>query len=217
MNYPTWTILIPTIARRAELLQRLLDGLLPQLDAHDGRVRVLAYLNHGVPSLGGIRDALVDAAETEYVSFIDDDDTVPGYFVDEAVRALATRPDKIGFFVDCYENGVFKQTGQHTINGPRAWRRWRGILHRDVSHLDPTRTEIARQGRFTQAKSGRAEDIVWVRQVRDLIKTEVFIHKNMYNYMYDLSETSWQRPVVSAPQPRLAIEHPFLSWHPDSD
>jgi hypothetical protein len=66
---PTWSILVPTIPRRAHLFERLLGVLLPQLDEYGGRVRVIAWRNSGDPRLAEVRDTLVDDAGAEYVSF----------------------------------------------------------------------------------------------------------------------------------------------------
>lgn len=218
MTEPTWTILVPTVAARAALFERLLADLLPQTEPFGGRVRVLAYLNHGEPALGVVRDRLVTAAGTEYVSFADDDDTVPSYFVEEVMRALdSARPDHVGFWLDLYRDGVFQERARHSIAGPRRWGRVRGVLHRDFTHIDPVRTEIARKGSFVPMRPGRPEDRMWVRQVRPFISSEVFIDRTMYHYLYRpaLSVALTREPLPAGPRPD--IEHPYFAWHPESD
>ncbi len=219
MTGPTWTILIPTIPQREHLLLRLLDVLLSQLDEHDGRVRVLAWRNHGEPRLAEIRDTMVDDAGSDYVSFIDDDDIVPEYYVAEFVQALASRPDHVGFRMHYSSSPVDFEIVEHSLRWPKWGRSSEGMLYRDFTHIDPIRTDIARQGRFALARPRRAEDRVWVRQIRPRLSSEVFVDKIMYYYEYRAELSSWQDPPdpggYYAPRPQ--VEHPHFRWHPRSD
>lgn len=211
---PTWTILIPTIGQRAETFARLLDRLLPQLDEHEGRVRVRAYWNNGEPSLGEIRDSLLGSVDTDYVSFIDDDDLVPEYFVSECVQAIDQRPDKVGFKVAYYVNGNLEEVADQSLRHERWYRDAAGLLCRDITHVGPIRTEIARRGSFARARRGRAEDKVWVKQVRPYTKTEVYVDKVMYDYLYSPENSSWQPGSVIIPTgDRPAIDHSCFAWH----
>lgn len=212
---PTWAILIPTIGQRDALFKRLLERLLPQLDEYAGAVRVLAYWNNGGPTLGEIRDSLIEAAAgADYVSFIDDDDMVPEYFVAEAMRALETRPDTIGFKVAYYVDGAFGEICDQSLRHQSWHRNAEGVLCRDITHVAPIRQTIAAAGRFARARRHRAEDRVWVKQVRPFTSTEVYVDKIMYEYLYSHEGSSWQRknavkPVGSRP----AIDHPHFAWH----
>lgn len=214
---PLWTILVPTLGQREALFRRLLGVLLPQLDEHAGRVRVLGWWNNGSPSIGEIRDGLVAAAEGEYVSFIDDDDLVPEYYVAEIVNALASRPDHVGFKIEYSENGDVCEIVEHSLRW-RSWGRTDGVLHRDFTHIDPVRTAFARAGSFARARAGRAEDRVWVKQVRMHLVTESYIDKIMYHYLFRDDTTAWARPAeIARMSGRPTIDHPLFSWHPASD
>lgn len=213
---PTWTILVPTLGQREQLFLRLLGVLLPQLDDHDGRVRVLAYRNNGQPSIGEIRDALLATADSDYVSFIDDDDLVPEYYVAEVVRALAGRPDHVGFKIEYTTNGEQGETVDHSLKWGKWGRTFDGQLYRDFTHIDPMRTDIARRGSFI-VRPGRAEDRVWVKRVRQHVTTEAYIDKIMYYYLWRADTTAWQEPhrirrVDGAPH----VDHPYFAWHPAS-
>jgi len=215
---PTWTILVPTLGQRGPLFRRLLDVVLPQLDEHAGRVRVLAWWNNGSPSLGEVRDGLLAEAESEYVSFIDDDDLVPEYYVAEVVNALASRPDHVGFKIEYSTNGEQVEVVDHSLR----WRKWGrsadGMLYRDFTHLDPVRADFARFGSFARARAGRAEDRVWVKQVRMHLVTETYIDKVMYRYLFRDDTTAWARPAeIARKSGRPTIDHPLFSWHPMSD
>ena len=222
MTSPTWTILIPTIGQREPLFLRLLDRLLPQLDEHEGRVRVVAWLNAGDPRLAEIRDRMIAEAGTEYVSFVDDDDLVPEYYVAEIVRALAERPDHVGFNLEFSTLDDAGNAGHEIVEHSLRWPKWgrssEGLLYRDFTHVDPVRTEYARQGLFAHARPRRAEDRVWVKQVRPYLSSEVFIDKIMYHYLWSAERSSWQQPSAITPSgPRPAVEHPYFAWHRESD
>lgn len=214
---PTWTILVPTLGQREELFLRLMGVLLPQLDEHEGRVRVLAWRNNGTPPVSEIRDALLAAAGSDYVTFIDDDDLVPEYYVAEIVRAIAERPDHVGFKIEYSTDDEHREIVDHSLR----WRKWGrshdGQLYRDVTHIDPIRTDLAVRGRF-RVRAGRAEDRVWVKQVRKFLRTEVYIDRIMYHYLYREGITAWRNPeAIEHVAGRPVVEHPHFAWHPRSD
>jgi hypothetical protein len=214
-----WTILVPTIPQREHLLMRLFDVLIPQLDEHRGAVRVLAWRNAGVPTLGEIRDGLVAEAGSEYVSFVDDDDLVPDYYVAEIVKALATRPDHVGFQLDYSTNGVGHEIVDHSMRHGRWQRNGDGQLVRDLTHIDPIRRDLAMRGTFVTHRLKRAEDRHWVKQVRNHLATEVYIDKVMYYYLWREDTSAWQHPelVATSCAPLPHVGSPFFSWHPRSD
>lgn len=217
MSAPTWTILVPTLGQREHLLTRLLDVLLPQLDEHEGRVRVLAWRNNGLPSISEIRDTLLASAGTDYVSFVDDDDLVPEYYVAEIVNALVTRPDHVGFKLEYTTDDEHREIVEHSLRWGKWGRTSEGQLFRDVTHIDPIRTDLALRSRFS-VRPGRAEDRVWVKRVRPFLTTEVYIDKIMYHYIYREDITAWRNPHTIARVPgRPEIAHPFFAWHPMSD
>lgn len=214
-----WTILIPTIGQREHLLLRLLDVLMPQVDAAGGAVRVLAWRNNGSPLLGEIRDALVRDSGTEYVSFIDDDDLVPAYYVPAILDALSFRPDHVGFQLEYTTNGVGHEIVDHSLEHG-TWKRERHTnrLVRDFTHIDPVRRELAMQGTFVPRRPGRAEDRHWVKQIRPWVITEAYIPRIMYHYLYDETVSAWQDPGAIVPKPgRPEIPSPYFAWHPRSD
>jgi hypothetical protein len=214
---PTWTILVPTLGQREQLFMRLLGVLLPQLDEHEGRVRVLAWRNNGSPSISEIRDSLLASAGTDYVSFVDDDDLIPEYYVAEIVRAIAERPDHVGFKLEYTTDDEHREIVDHSLRWGSWGRTADGQLYRDVTHIDPIRTDLALRSRFS-VRPGRAEDRVWVKRVRAHLSTEVYIDKIMYHYLWRSDVTAWQEPqkirqVIGRP----VIDHPFFAWHPASD
>lgn len=237
MSAPIWTILIPTIPKRAPMFVKLMERLLPQTDAHGDSVRVVAWLNDGAPRLAEIRDRMIhDASEagTEYVSFVDDDDMVTEDYVDSIMGAMLAHPgqrpvDHIGFRVFMTKDGqahqpyggFSPQVPSEFRKGWRAepgivehslkWKRWGitngGMLFRDFTHIDPIRTMYASAGRFAEAPALGAEDRAWVKQVRPFLKTEAFVEKVLYHYRWVPADSAWDRPMGPSDYWPVAYPH----------
>lgn len=204
---PTWMILIPTVPARTASFQLLVHRLLPQLDYWQGHVQVCGWLNVGEPRLAEIRDALLEHAErsgAEYVSFIDDDDMVPEYYVGvimEELRKVNFSVDHVGFQLEYWKDGEFRSIVEHSLkhkkwghtvvreNGARRLE-----LYRHFTHVDPIRTELARRGRFARAGLHQPEDRNWVRQVTPHVRTEVFVPRVMYQYFWTPAASAWDGP-----------------------
>lgn len=220
---PSWSILIPTLGERALLFRRLLDGLLPQVEAAGGRVSVVGWFNNGTPSLPRIRQAMVESTTTDYLSFVDDDDLVSPDFVERVLEALATWPDYVGFQVQCYSDGAPTGIAYHSLQH-RGWTNnaAAGRYLRDISHINPIRTKIAQTADFARARAGRPEDRMWADQLRRgrALKSEVVVDKILYHYLYSTSRepglgSRWRRPgEVQRADLRPEISSPYFSWSP---
>lgn len=218
---PTWTILVPTLGERRALFERLMAGLLPQLEPYAGRVRVAAWWNNGTPSLPQIRQKLVTTAHSDYVSFVDDDDLVAPFFVEAIVEALETRPDYVGFQVQCYSDGAPTAVAYHSLKY-RRWRNTPGRHERDISHINPIRTTIASTADFRRTRRGAPEDRSWVEQLRrgGRLRDEVVVDRILYHYLYSTSKkpgegSRWENPrLIKAASQRPEIASPYFTWSP---
>lgn len=214
---PLWTILIPTLGQRRELLERLLDRLMPQVDEAGGAVQILAYWNNGEQSLPEIRQRLIEAVNTPYLSFVDDDDLVEPDFVPAILEALRTGPDFVGFNVQCYTDNQPQGVAYHSLQH-RRWREVDGKLLRDISHINPMRTKAAKAVTFRIARPGQPEDRMWVQQLRArrLLKAEVVIDRVLYHYLWSDSTSAWRRPSRSIRKgdwEPLRPESPHFAYH----
>lgn len=222
---PTWTILVPTLGQRRELLRRLLDGLMPQVDAFGGNVKVLAYWDCGETTLAAKKQALVDACSTDYLSFVDDDDTVSDDYVSSIVDALATRPDYVGLKMMVYRDGFEYGLSHHSL-AHGDWRDTPEMFLRDITCANPMRTEVARTADFTSAGPNSPEDKLWVDQLRKggLLQTEVFVDRVLYHYLWETRQSAWGPNLgritrVDEQERRwlpLDVDSANFSYHPNS-
>ena len=76
-----WTIAIASVPARRELRQRILDQLDEQVAKYSD-IEILVLEDNRKRILGDKRNALVDIAQGEYISFVDDDDLVSDHYID---------------------------------------------------------------------------------------------------------------------------------------
>jgi hypothetical protein len=206
MPDPLWTILAATLASRQAKFTALMDCLLPQAEAA-GCIEVIACHNNGERPLGDIRQALLMAATGEYVSFVDDDDEVPGYFCEAMVPALRDGPDVVGFRVEYHEGGRFAGNCYHSL--AHTPRQDGDDYYRDLTHLQPVRTVLAQRGDF---RAGWPEDGTWRKAVRPLLESEAYIDQCMYVYRHDWGDTVQGALAPHTHTPRPVITSPVFRW-----
>jgi hypothetical protein len=219
----TWAILVPTLGERRRLFERLMAGLLPQAEPYGDRVQIRAWHNNGQPSLPEIRQRMLEQAAADgigYVSFVDDDDLVAPDYVAEIVTALADRPDYVGFQVQCYSDGRPTAIAHHSLKHD-GWVNLPDRFLRDISHINPMRTELATTADFRVARAGAPEDRAWVAQLRrsGVLKTETVVDRILYHYLYSTSRvrgegSRWKNPrrIHRPVTGQSVIEHPNFSW-----
>jgi hypothetical protein len=173
-----WTIAILTVHQRKGQLNRLLDLLYRQLDDDRGRSIELMVCNMS-GSVSEKRQWCLDNAEGEYFNFIDDDDLVAENYVD-AIYPLLDGVDYVGFQLQYYHEGnAWKPTFHSLRYGTHAMWADESGFYRGVSHLNPIRTEIARQGHYS---GGFGEDNRWSDLVEPV--TEHYVDQIMYHYFF---------------------------------
>lgn len=213
---PKWNILIATLGQRGDRFKRLIDILMPQVDKCNGDVIVTALWNNGEHSLSHIRQSLIEHADGEYVSFVDDDDVLPHYFVDEIVKRL-DGVDYVGWQMQTYIDGNPLKPTFHSLRYDHWWDDANGY-YRDVSHLNPVRLQLARQADFRRTTP--PEDVAWCDQMRGLVVTEHYIDRVMYEYYSSSVDTTWRPGSVVTPTTelytRLIVNSPNFSYHPGS-
>lgn len=186
MQSPKLSILIPSTYDREEMTENLVDYLNKM--AAGLSVHVHTYYDDKEISVGKKRQELLEDAKGEYVVFIDSDDWVPEYYIDELLKAFETSPDCVGF-----EIAVKGMRGK-LASASNMWGKWENkrkkYKHKKYDyvrtpyHKNPIKREIAIQIGFKDMRY--AEDIEFSDRLKKsgLIKTEVYIQKPMYEYRY---------------------------------
>lgn len=222
---PTLSILIATLGQRRDLFGRLMFGLMPQVEAAAGRVRVLAYWDNGETDLATKRQTLVEACETDYLCFVDDDDTVTDDYVTSILDALDTRPDFVGLWMHVHKEGADHRLAELSLKHDR-W--YDGPTHycRDITHENPIRADIARSVDFRDKDPEDPEDAPWAAKLREKLAgaREVMIDRVLYHYWWVPAQSAWgkRRPRIGPTDHRgrpylpLKVRSVHFAWHPDS-
>lgn len=206
---PSWNVLIATLGQRRARFERLLARLLPQTEPYDGNVTVTALFNNGELGIGELRHQLLNSTHSDYVSFVDDDDEVPSYFVQRVMDALNGEPDYVGWRMQCYLDGVKLKPTYHSICY-RSWFEDDDGFYRCLSHLNPIRTELARRGDY---RIMLPEDHSWAMQVYPHVHTETYLDDVMYHYHSSTTDTTWRPGSSITPvYDRLQVDHPNFAY-----
>jgi hypothetical protein len=211
---PLWSILTPTLSTRTGMLSELLSVLLPQCEA-DGRVEVVGLFNRGERPLGTLRQALLDAAAGEYVSFVDDDDMVEPDYVAAVTAAMGGRPDYVAFEMAYYVDGVRQPCRVVTGIGYDGWytgadHSGQLLLVRDVTHVNPARRVLAQRSGFPAMQTG--EDYPYIAGLRPLLRTQVAIPRVLYHYRHRYADSAQHTLAAGPDAPRPVIDSPCFRW-----
>lgn len=208
---PDWTILIATVGERNERFYKLAKKLLQQTEPYKGKVQLLVYWNNYEWPLGEVRQFLVEQAESEYISFVDDDDDVPDYYVKEVMKALKKNPDYVGWQQQLWHNGEKMKPTFHSIKY-RDWSEDEKGWYRDVSHLNPIKRGIALKTSFGSSQD-TPEDESWARRIAPHVETEEYIDKVMYFYQHTSDDSVWRgKPGYKKVYFRPEIKHHNLTY-----
>lgn len=177
-----WTIAILTVPERSMDLERITGILERQIAGRTDIEMLIARQDWGI---GEKRQWCLDIARGEYFCFVDDDDLVAHDYVD-TIYPLLDGVDYVGFRVQHYLNGRKSKPTFHSLRYD-GWSEDVDGYRRNVSHLNPIRVEIARQGRFA---GDYGEDYAWAQQVHPA--TEHYVDRPLYFY-FDSPEHSASR------------------------
>lgn len=157
----------------------------------DSEVEVIVCYDNKEMSIGAKRQKMIEEARGEYIVYIDSDDDVPYYYIDELLKAIEKKPDCIGFEIEC--TGM--KEGTMLASASKKHGEWRTIKRkkndkrkydflRTIYHKTPVKREIALKAGFPDKRYG--EDAEYAKRLKEtgLLKNEVFIPKVMYYYQY---------------------------------
>lgn len=178
------SILIPVTPKDEHSFNILHAHLVKQINNRE--VEILYHISHsqvnGGPSTGSKRQGLLSRATGKYVVFIDADDWVYDYYIDEMLRACASDCDCVAI------NGLMTTNGLH----PVRWYISKDYQNRDVregnetvyyrrtNHITAVKREIALKAGFPDKSN--AEDKYYSDRL--VLRTEFKIDKPMYTYRF---------------------------------
>lgn len=173
-------ILICTLADRRDKLKRLLNILTPQIEKFKDQVYYSLHDAGRFMPTGRKRNELITQTQSDYFVFIDDDDIVPMYYVSEILKAIEQNPDVITFKGYMTTDG--RDRRDWTIRLGSKYEERNGHYYRWPNHIVPMRRDAVRGVMFPEIWHG--EDYQWSKKINDLklLKTEVFIDKDLYHY-----------------------------------
>lgn len=175
-------ILIPTLNEQwnITMLKRLRNILDPQIERYSGQVGIILNDAGKLMTIGEKRNQMIAGSDSEYFSFIDDDDFVSSYYVDSIMKALESNPDVVTFNGWYVENNRTKKPFEIKLGHlykdlPDKFIRW-------PNHLCPMKRECVQQVKFPIMRNG--EDYQWSKEINDkrLLKTSVHIEQDLYTY-----------------------------------
>lgn len=176
------SILIPTLPERYPMLSQLLEHLGKQAGRYSGQVEILIDDRGREITTGQKRNDLLQKAQGYYSVFIDDDDWVPDYYIEEIMKATTTLPDVVCIHGYITTNGQNRQMFKHYLGA--SYNFTNGFYHRYPNHLNPMKRNIAIQVKFDNITF--SEDYNWATELRNsgLLKTQIEILLPMYEYKY---------------------------------
>ncbi len=173
------SVLIASIPSRTKLFCELYSKLMEQ--SAPG-VEVISRMDRKEMSIGAKRQLLLQSATGDYICYIDDDDNISPYYIQEILKATQTNPDCIGFKIDCMISNQYK-----SAIASMKYKQWADKQDgydyvRSIYHKTPVKREIALKAGFSDLRY--AEDHEYAMKLQPYLKTEVFIDKVMYYYRY---------------------------------
>jgi glycosyltransferase involved in cell wall biosynthesis len=187
-----FSVLIPSLERRKIKLERLLNVLHPQMQKE---VELIVLTDNGEKTIGTKRNELLQKARGEYIAFVDDDDLVEPYYISEILQALEQKPDVVGLHLKYFENNILKGFAFHSLRYNQWWDEPHPTIkgmrnyYRNPNHLNPVKREYALATKFPEKNF--AEDKEYSERILEYLKTEVYVEKNLYHYLYEPGKKSW--------------------------
>lgn len=174
------SILVCSIEKRKNFLDRLTSIIQPQLDKHLD-VECITASDSGGMKIGEKRNFLIKKARGEYIAFVDDDDIVSNDYVERILAALHSNPDVVVFDVFRFDNGREDRIVKYGIEYLKDYHD-KKAYYRLPNHLMCVKKSIAEQVPFKALNFG--EDSDYAIRLKPLLKTQERINEILYQYLY---------------------------------
>lgn len=179
------SILIASVPSRHEQLKNLFNQLEAQCERYGDDVEILGFLDNKKRSIGLKRQALLDIAKGDYVTWIDDDDMPSGDYVDSLMEVLYTsfHPDVITINQEVYIDGKGPYSLTFKAGHPVNEEVGETPATRPPWHTCIWKRETVKDCKFPDLMYG--EDWSWAEQANKLIRHSFHIDKVLLTYIFD--------------------------------
>ena len=175
------SILICTIPERSQMFRVLHDKISQQIKKiKTNGVEIISNDQIGI-STGQKRNLLISQSVGDFIVFIDDDDDIYDYYVEEILKSINENPN-----ADCIGiNGIISFNGENHQKWfiSKKFERWyesAGVYYRTPNHISPIRRTIAQLVGFPNIHHG--EDFAYSLGVLPYLNLEATIDKPLYHY-----------------------------------
>ena len=187
------SILIPTVPSRFNFyLPRILNQLLVQIN-NNPDIELLVLFDNKRRTTGDKRSALLSISNGEYLTFIDDDDTIADTYVEDIMDSLKKNPDIDCVVFDCICTLVQLGGLQTYCKYGIEYDYWESSDRKNwtgkPAHTMVWKSSIAKSHVFDSINNG--EDTSWVKRACLDIKTQARIDKVLYFYEADRRRSEW--------------------------
>lgn len=186
------SILIPSIPKRADKLNKLLQVLnhqILQLKQHEmlGKVELIvddsnSFLDNGL-SIGKKRQLLVSKAAGKYLCFLDDDESIAPNYVETLLRLCNCDLDVCTFRSIIKLDTAWGMVDMRLVYKTNDQFSPEYILRRPPWHICPVRSVFAKIYEFEDINN--AEDYVWFEKVLTHCTTEAHTDKILFQYNHN--------------------------------
>ncbi len=182
------SILIPTLPNRVISFERLRSKLISQAKANNlqDHIEILSNADESI-SIGNKRNLLLQQSKGLYVCFIDDDDDIADYYIEELSKVVESGKDCASLKGVITWNGERPEVFEHSIKYKSYKDNLKNqevVYERYPNHLNCIKSEIAKQITFTDKNFSEDTDYADMLFASGLIKTEFTIDKILYYYLY---------------------------------
>jgi len=188
-----FSIGILSLNGREQYLNRLLTHLHSIIPPnYKDKIEIIINKDNKEKLVGAKRNEVLFAANGKYVAFIDDDDMVSPNYFNSIIPELEKDVDCVGLKGNYYVKGNLILEFHHAnSNGGHMRKGW--IQYRPINHLNPVKTEIARQIMYPDKNLSEDSDYCDRLFAAKLIKTESVLEEVLYHYYFDPDVTQTQQ------------------------
>lgn len=174
------TVCILSLPDRIEFLSNILKELYSQPVEYLKQTEILVAVDYRQYTIGEKRNQLLGAAKGDYITFIDDDDSISSDYLKELFVGIEKGVDAIGI------KGMYAPlVGEHKpfkCSKDYKWENKDDAYYRSIQHICPIKTDIARK--VTYPNINFTEDRLYSEKVQPFIATDYASDVIIYFYKY---------------------------------